>query len=169
MKKAIVFLLGIIMIISAFIIFNPNRYIEIFSFEPLKNMVREQVRYHGLKKVVFIFSVLAPLEEELVYRSPVWLFCFIAFLLKVRGEWQRVIALLILFIATMLWAIPHGYPAFYQGCVFLGGITSGLFTIYLMDRKIAKIPGWLITLFLPILLHGLFNFGFILIVWKFLL
>lgn len=157
------------MIMSVFIIFSPNSYSEIFSFEPLENIARQQVNYHGIKKVVFNFSVLAPLKEEIIYRGHVWLFCFISFLLGVKGEWQRVIALLILFIPTMFWTIPHNYPAFYQSCVFLGGITSGLFTIYLMDKKIAKLPGWLITLILPIILHSLFNFFFILIVWKFLL
>ncbi len=165
MKKTVVFIIGILMIISVFIIFSPNRYNEIFSFEPLVRMAQDQIKFHGWKKVFFNFSILAPLEEEIIYRSPVWLFCFISFLFKVKGEWQRVLALLILFIPTMFWAMPHDYPAFYQCCVFLGGITSGLFTIYLMDKKY----GWLITLFLPIILHFLFNSIFIFAVWKFLL
>lgn len=165
MKKVLIFILGMIMIVVLFVIFSPSYYVEIFSFEPLIKIVRRQVDYYGIKKVIFAFSVLAPLKEEITYRSAVWLFCFISLLLKVKSEWQRVIALLILFIPTMFWTMPHHYPAFYQCCVFLGGITSGLFTIYLMNRK----NGWWITLFLPILLHGIFNFCFILIVWKFLL
>lgn len=168
MKSVLVFLIGIVMIMSVFIVFSPNSHNEIFSFEPLKNMMRQQVNYHGIKKVIFNFSVLAPLKEEIVYRGPVWLFCFISFLFGVKDNWQKVIALLILFIPTMVWASLagyHSYPVFYQGCVFMGGIISGLFTIYLMNYK----RGWLITLILPIILHSLFNLFFFLIVWEFLL
>ena len=172
MKKLFVFFFGIVMIMGVFIVFSPNPYNEIFSFKPLKNMVQNQIKYYGIERVIFNFSVLAPLKEEIIYRGPVWLFCFISFLLGVKDDWQKVIALLILFIPTMVWAAlagGHAYPVFYQGCVFLGGIVSGLFTIYLMDKKIAKLPGWLITLVLPIILHSIFNLCFILAVWKFLL
>lgn len=168
MKKTLVFLFGIIMIMAVFIIFTPNSYNEIFDFQPLKEIVKNQINCYGFKKVFFTATVLAPLKEEIIYRGPVWIFCFISFLLGVKSEWQRVIALLILFTPTIVWASLggyHNYPSFYQGCVFLGGITSGLFTIYLMNRKY----GWLITLILPIILHSLFNLFFFLIVRRFLL
>ncbi len=165
MKKFSVLALGVITIVFIFIFYVPNRYNEIFTFNPIKNFMKREVSVHGLKEAVIIFSVLAPLQEEFVYRGPVWMFCFISFLLGVKDHWQKVIALLILFVPTLVWAMSHNYPPLYQGCVFLGGITSGLFIIYLMEKK----HGWWITLFLPILLHGLFNLFFILIIWKFLL